>query len=208
MTEITKMEAATILRKHLEEGGSDQLRDMVQMFAEALMGADADGLCGAAYGERSPDRVNQRNGYRTRRWDTRVGTIELGIPKLRAGSYFPEWLLEPRRRSERALIAVVAESYVKGGLDEEGRQGRQAARHRGHREVASQRARQEPGRAGERVSVAAARSPCVPVRVARRASSCLSRRCPTAVAVRSVSAEPTACACCGPVPWSTPAPAA
>jgi putative transposase len=114
MTEITKMEAATILRKHLEEAGSDQLREMVQMFAEALMGVEVDGLCGAGYGERSPERVNQRNGYRTRRWDTRAGTIELAIPKLRSGSYFPDWLLEPRRRSERALIAVVAECYVKG----------------------------------------------------------------------------------------------
>ena len=84
------------------------------MFAEALMSAEADGLCGASYGERSADRVNQRNGYRTRRWDTRVGSIELAIPKLRSGSYFPDWLLEPRRRSERALIAVVAECYVKG----------------------------------------------------------------------------------------------
>ena len=114
MTEMTKMDAAAILRKHLEGAGSDQLREMVQMFAEALMSAEADGLCGASYGERSADRVNQRNGYRTRRWDTRVGSIELAIPKLRSGSYFPDWLLEPRRRSERALIAVVAECYVKG----------------------------------------------------------------------------------------------
>lgn len=114
MTEMTKMEAATILRKRLEEAGTDQLREMVQMFAEALMSAEADGLCGAGYGERSPDRVNHRNGYRTRRWDTRAGSIELAIPKLRSGSYFPDWLLEPRRRSERALIAVVAECYVKG----------------------------------------------------------------------------------------------
>ncbi|MCR9076683.1 MAG: IS256 family transposase [bacterium] len=111
---MTKMDAAAILRKHLEGAGSDQLREMVQMFAEALMSAEADGLCGASYGERSADRVNQRNGYRTRRWDTRVGSIELAIPKLRSGSYFPDWLLEPRRRSERALIAVVAECYVKG----------------------------------------------------------------------------------------------
>lgn len=114
MTEITKMEAATMLRKRLEEAGTDQLREMVQMFAEALMSAEADGVCVAGYGERSADRVNQRNGYRTRRWDTRAGSIELAIPKLRSGSYFPDWLLEPRRRSERALIAVVAECYVKG----------------------------------------------------------------------------------------------
>lgn len=114
MTEITKMEMGEILRNRLLEAGPDQLREMVQMFAESLMGAEADGLCGAAYGERSPERVNQRNGYRHRRWDTRVGSIELAIPKLRAGSYYPDWLLEPRRRSERALISVVAECYVKG----------------------------------------------------------------------------------------------
>lgn len=114
MAEITKMEMGEILRKRLLEAGPDQLREMVQMFAEALMSAEADGLCGAAYGERSEDRVNRRNGYRRRRWDTRVGSIELAIPKLRSGSYFPDWLLEPRRRSERALIAVVAECYVNG----------------------------------------------------------------------------------------------
>lgn len=114
MAEITKMEMGEILRKRLLEAGPDQLREMVQMFAEALMSAEADGLCGAAYGERSEDRVNRRNGYRQRRWDTRVGSIELAIPKLRSGSYFPDWLLEPRRRSERALIAVVAECYVNG----------------------------------------------------------------------------------------------
>jgi transposase-like protein len=62
------------------------------------MSAEADAICGAAYGERSPERVNTRNGYRDREWDTRVGTIELGIPKLRAGSYFPDWLLVPKRR--------------------------------------------------------------------------------------------------------------
>lgn len=114
MTEITKMEMSEILRKRLMEAGPDQLREMVQMFAEALMSAEADELCGAGYGERSSERVNRRNGYRHRRWDTRVGSIELAIPKLRSGSYFPDWLLEPRRRSERALIAVVAECYVKG----------------------------------------------------------------------------------------------
>ena len=78
------------------------------------MSADVDAACGAAYGSRSPERVNRRNGYRTRSWDTRVGSIELQVPKLREGSYFPDFLLEPRRRAERALVAVVAESYVNG----------------------------------------------------------------------------------------------
>ena len=78
------------------------------------MGAEADALCGAAYGERSTERTNRRNGYRERRFDTRVGTIDLAVPKLRAGSYFPDWLLQPRRRAERALVAVVAECYLAG----------------------------------------------------------------------------------------------
>jgi transposase-like protein len=108
------MDVAAIMRKHLEEAGTDQLREMVRLLAEALMSADADAMCGAGYGERSAERVNHRNGYRERRWDTRAGTIELAIPKLRRGSYFPSWLLEPRRRSERALMSVIAECYVKG----------------------------------------------------------------------------------------------
>src|SRR6266498_2338083 len=78
------------------------------------MSAEADAVCGAPYGERSSDRVNRRNGYRPRDFDTRAGTMELLVPKLRQGSYFPSWFLEPRRRAERALVAVVAECYVKG----------------------------------------------------------------------------------------------
>ena len=70
--------------------------------------------CNASYGEVTPDRTNSRNGYRPRAFDTRVGTIHLAIPNVRQGSYFPDWLLEPRRRAERALVAVVAESYVRG----------------------------------------------------------------------------------------------
>lgn len=82
--------------------------------AEMLMGADVDSRCGAPYRQSSTDRVNQRNGYRERRWDTRVGTIDLAIPRVRRGSYFPDWLLEPRRRAERALVQVVTECYVRG----------------------------------------------------------------------------------------------
>ena len=78
------------------------------------MGADADAICGAPYGERSEERTNTRNGYRRRAADTRAGTIELAIPKLRAGSYFPDRLLERRRRAEAALITVVATSYLLG----------------------------------------------------------------------------------------------
>jgi putative transposase len=102
------------LRKQVEEVDTDLLRAMVKGMVETLMSAEADSICGAPYRKPSTDRVNHRNGYRERRWDTRVGTIELAIPRLRQGSYFPDWLLEPRRRSERALVQVVTECYVRG----------------------------------------------------------------------------------------------
>jgi putative transposase len=78
------------------------------------MSAEADAVCGAPYRQRSEERANQRNGYRPREWDTRAGTIELAIPKLRQGSYFPDWLLQHRRRAEQALVSVVATSYLLG----------------------------------------------------------------------------------------------
>ncbi|MDW5324787.1 IS256 family transposase [Plantactinospora sp. KLBMP9567] len=105
---------AGFLREHLASGSPDLLRDMVKTFAEALMSAEADAICGAPYGQRSVERVNSRNGYRTREWDTRAGTMELAIPKLRQGSYFPDWLLTHRRRAEQALVSVVATSYLLG----------------------------------------------------------------------------------------------
>jgi transposase-like protein len=82
--------------------------------ANALMSAQADQLCGAAWGERSTERTNRRNGYRAREWDTRAGTVELAIPKLREGVYFPDWLLTHRRRAEQALVTVVATAYLLG----------------------------------------------------------------------------------------------
>ena len=110
----TTMDPLAWLRKHLEEDGSDLLRDMVRVFAERLMAAEVDAMCNATYGEVTPERVNSRNGVRHRDFDTRVGTIDLAIPKLRRSSYYPEWLLEPRRRAERALTQVVCECYVRG----------------------------------------------------------------------------------------------
>jgi len=109
-----RIDALEDFRKQLEGADVDLLREMVKIFAEQLMGADADALCGADYGERSPERTNRRNGYRERAWDTRTGTIALQVPKLREGTYFPDWLLEPRRRAERAFVQVVAECYVRG----------------------------------------------------------------------------------------------
>jgi len=93
---------------------TDFLRGVLKTLVEELMSADADNACNAGHGERTPERTNQRNGYRTRPWDTRVGSIDLAVPKLRRGSYFPAWLLERRRRAEKALVAVVAESYLLG----------------------------------------------------------------------------------------------
>jgi len=108
------MQALAVLRKQVENGAIDLPRELLKAAAERLMSAEADALCGAEYGERSGDRVNRRNGYRSRDWDTRVGTVSLAIPKLRTGSYFPDWLLEPRRRAEKALAQVIAEAYVRG----------------------------------------------------------------------------------------------
>jgi putative transposase len=109
-----KMELVPWLRNQLENEDGDLLAEMLRTFVNQLMGAEADALCGAGYGERSPERVNSRNGYRAREFDTRVGTIELAIPKLREGSYYPDWLLQARRRAEKALVAVVAQCYVEG----------------------------------------------------------------------------------------------
>jgi putative transposase len=99
------MDALEWLRKQLDGGENDLLREMVREFAQRLMAAEVDALTGVGWGEQSPERVNHRNGYRQRPFDTRVGSIELAIPKLRRGSYFPDWLLDPRRRAEKALVA-------------------------------------------------------------------------------------------------------
>jgi putative transposase len=95
------------------------LREMIKGLAQRMMDAEVEALCGAGYGEVSADRVNSRNGYRRREWDTRAGTIELAIPKLRQGSYYPEWLLKRRRRAERAL-ATSPDSPVNDLGDQQG----------------------------------------------------------------------------------------
>ena len=102
------------LRALLEKSSdADLLREMIGFTAERLMAVEVEGLTGAAHGERSPDRLTHRNGYRERSWETRAGTVELKIPKLRKGSYFPGFL-EPRRMAEKALTAVVQEAYIQG----------------------------------------------------------------------------------------------
>ena len=109
------MTADKIALQSLLEKSSDTslLREMIGFAAQRLMELESDVLCGAAHGERSPDRINQRNGFRHRDWETRAGTVELRIPKLRRGSYFPGFL-EPRRSAEKALTAVIQEAYVHG----------------------------------------------------------------------------------------------
>ena len=105
----------TMALAELTEKGADAdlLQRMIQFVAQRMMDMDAESLCAAAYGERSPDRQNSRNGYRERVWETRAGTVDLKIPKLRKGSYFPGFL-EPRRTAEKALAAVIQEAYVQG----------------------------------------------------------------------------------------------
>jgi len=102
------------LKALLEKGSDDDLlREMIGFVANRMMDMDVEGLTGAAHGERSLARVTQRNGYRERSWETRAGTVDLAIPKLRKGSYFPGFL-EPRRAAEKALVAVIQEAYVHG----------------------------------------------------------------------------------------------
>src|SRR5437764_13813754 len=114
MADIDSVELAQLMREHLQQASPDVLREMLQVFAETLMGAEADAQCGADYGTVSTQRTNRRNGYRRRRWDTRVGSMQLAVAKLRQGCYFPDWLLQRRRRSEQALVSVVATSYLLG----------------------------------------------------------------------------------------------
>jgi len=142
------MDLLAWLRKRLEVAEPDLLREMVKSFAEALMGAEADALCGATFRQRSGGRVNGRNGYRERPFDTRTGTIALAVPKLRSGSYFPGLAARapaPRRarsggRGRRVLRAR--------RLDAARQRAREDARHRGHLQEPGLGDGQEPRRGG------------------------------------------------------------
>jgi transposase-like protein len=107
------MDLSAFVGKLLEEQDGDVLREGIRVLSQALMETEVAGLIGADRHERTPDRTGHRNGYRMRTWDTRVGTIELAIPTVRPGTYFPS-LLQPRRRADHALLAVVQEAYVHG----------------------------------------------------------------------------------------------
>jgi putative transposase len=115
VTTVTEesMDLVEYLRKRGEEPDVDFLREAMGVMMRGIMEAEVREKTGAGYGERTPERLTQRNGYRARPWDTRVGTLELRIPKVREGSYYPS-LLEPRRRSERALLSVVQQAYIEG----------------------------------------------------------------------------------------------
>jgi putative transposase len=114
MTAPHIVDPAGLLGDALAEASPDLMRSLLQSIINALLSADADAVVGAEYGRPSVSRAAQRNGYRHRPLDTRVGTIDAAIPKLRKGTYFPEWLLERRKRSEAALITVVADCYLAG----------------------------------------------------------------------------------------------
>ena len=114
MTVKTSIDPARLIEEQLSQASPDLLRELLTVFINTLMSAEADAVCGAAYGTSSPDRSNRRNGYRAREFDTRAGTLDLAIPKLRTGTYFPEWLLERRKRAERALTSVIATCYLLG----------------------------------------------------------------------------------------------
>jgi putative transposase len=113
MAEGHRMTAAQLADKLLASEHADVVRESVAWMVTQFMDAEVAAQIGAEHGERTPDRLTHRNGYRPRAWDTRVGEVELAIPRLRAGSYFPSFL-EPRRRAEQALVAVVQEAYVNG----------------------------------------------------------------------------------------------
>lgn len=114
MTATPSIDPALAWDEQIDRAEPDLLRGLMKTFVQAMMSAEADAICGAPYGARSDERVNSRNGYRPREWDARVGTMELAIPKLRTESYFPDWLLQRRKRAERALTTVVATCYLLG----------------------------------------------------------------------------------------------
>jgi putative transposase len=114
MTVTPSIDPARLLEEQLAQASPDLLRELLTTFVNTLMSAEADAVCGAAYGTTSPERVNRRNGYRARDFDTRAGSLDLAVPKLRTGTYFPDWLLERRKRAERALTSVVATCYLLG----------------------------------------------------------------------------------------------
>lgn len=114
MTAPHIVDPAHLLGNLLAEASPDMMCQLLQTMINQLLSADADLVCGAEWGQPSAERLAQRNGYRHRPLDTRVGTIDVAVPKLRSGSYFPGWLLESHKRAESALITVIADCYLAG----------------------------------------------------------------------------------------------
>ena len=124
------IDPSTYLDELLTQASPDLMRQMLQSFINQILSTQADQVCGADYATISQARTNTRNGYRHRDLDTRVGTVDVAVPKLRSGSFFPDWLLERRSRAEQALTTVIATCYLKGvstRFDE--RPGRQPGDH-------------------------------------------------------------------------------
>jgi putative transposase len=165
MAEGPRMTAAQLADKLLSAEHADVLRQRVAWIVAEPMEAAVTAQIGAELGQRTPDRVAQRNGYRPRAWDTRVGALELRIPRLRTGSYFPS-LLEPRRRAERALVAVGQEADVNGVSTRRVDRLVEQLGIAGHVQRSGVAVVPRPGRAGPRLPGAAAGGP-LPPRVAR-----------------------------------------
>ena len=127
MAGAERMTIEEVVRKVLREEHGDVIRESVRLVAQELMEAEVSELIGAQRGERTEDRATHRNGYRARRWDTRAGEIELQIPKIRQGSYFPSFL-QPRKRSEQALVSVVQQGLCVWRLRAAGRSARREPR--------------------------------------------------------------------------------
>ena|SRR5947209_1133611 len=165
MAEANSMTAEEVVRRFLDEGGVDFVRESVRWMVEQLMETEVSELIGAARGERTPDRATHRNGYRSRRWDTRAGEIELQIPKLRQRSYFPSFLT-PRASGRAGARGGGAGGVCRRRLDEE---GRPAGREPGAADLEVGGLADLPGarRAGRGVPPETARRP-LPVPVPRR----------------------------------------
>ena len=166
MADTVSMALAELVRKAEQNGDVDFLREGVRVLSQALMEVEVSQHLGAERHERTAERSGQRNGYREREWDTRVGTIELRVPRVRDGSYFPS-LLEPRKRAEQALVAVVQEAYVQGVSTRKVDELVQALGLDGISQEPGQSAVPDAGRGGGAVPHAAARGR-LPVRVAGR----------------------------------------
>jgi hypothetical protein len=147
MADLSSMTVSEAAGKMLTGEHADVVREAVRLVLAELMEAEIGEFAGAARYERSAERLAQRNGYRQRQWDTRVGSLELAIPRLRSGSYFPSFL-EPRRRSEQALVAVVAEAFRERRQYAQGGAPRRPARHREHEPLHGEPPLQDPRRAG------------------------------------------------------------